>query len=117
MEALIILVMSMLVIGFAISTLRRTRPLPHPLSARDRLGRTLALILLTVPVAGFGLCGGWGLFGGVTMILGGARDGEMLLLAVLMLVAGLTGLAIAVGAIGALTRNRRRQPAEKANSP
>jgi hypothetical protein len=63
----------------------------------NAVARGLALFVLGWMVLGFGLCGAFGVVGGVASLFGGRNGGE-LGGASLFLLPGLLGLAIAFGA-------------------
>lgn len=107
MTTLFLLVALVLATWLAFITLRRTRDLPEPLSANDRRFRSLALALLVVLVAGFGLCGGVGVVFGVGMVMSAPRDPHSQAISGLVFLPGLAGLAIAAAIGRALWRGRR----------
>lgn len=72
-----------------------------------RLGRAILTALLCALLVGFGVCGAYGTFGGLSGALGGPGEGRALF--PLLLGCGLAGLAIAWlcwRAIAALWRRR-----------
>ena len=74
--------------------------------AMSELGRVLLLVFLGLLVLGFGLCGAFGVVGGVASLFGHSQGGELDGASV-FLVPGVIGLAIAFGAwkgIAALLR-------------
>lgn len=104
MGPLTLLLVLVVAIILAITTLRRTRDVPHPMSANDSRSRALALFVLVMLVAGFGLCGGAGFALGVVGFLAvDGADGY----AMLTLVPGLIGLIIAGAGAWVLRKFRR----------
>jgi ABC-type transport system involved in cytochrome c biogenesis permease subunit len=97
-------------LAFAIHTLRRTRDASQPLSPADRRWRMAAVGLLSLVVAGFGLCGGGGTVMGLMSVLGAnGSSGEARSYGLMFLVTGLIGLAIAGACFWVLRRYRREE--------
>jgi uncharacterized transporter YbjL len=113
MGPLTLLLVLIVAIILALTTLRRTRDLPHPLSANDSRGRVLALVVLVVFVAGFGLCGGAGFVFGIAGFVGSSHEEQAY--AMIALVPGLIGLAIAGAGGWALWKFRRNKAADQAS--
>jgi heme/copper-type cytochrome/quinol oxidase subunit 2 len=99
------------VFAWAVWRLRSTASAPEPLSEGQRRGRMLALAALVLLVGGFGLCGGAGTVAGV---MGLSAGGEGAGYAMLFLLPGLAGLAVALLCVAMLRRYRRRAETAKA---
>lgn len=94
----------------ALRHLKRTRDQPGSLSASERRWRGVALGVMGLWVAGFGLCGGFGTYAGLASYFSAKAGSEGRAYAVVFLVPGLIGLALALGGLW-LLRKYRRNPA------